>query len=510
MHRALIAVAAALAIPASASAATYCVSNAACEQAGGTHEQTIQGALGDAAQNPGHDDVSIGAGNFVENLTSSDPAGVTISGLGADKTVISPSVSGAPSYPFTVVLDGPERLTNLRVSLPATDRAQGVLLRSGATADNIRIEGGAVDAEGAELDDATLRDSAIDLPHEDSLAVRATGAGATLERDSISALTAVYAIGDASSTTRLHAVALRVTGGGGANALVVARGGVRLSDAVLDVRGSANGRGLYVSPVGAATQATVDARHVSIIGSGLPYQIGIGGYANDAGATSSITARDSILYDLATPVERTASGTATVAIALDHADRWPDNPVKDTPGGGQITDSNRLTVDPGFADVASSDFTLGASSPLIDTGTPGGLDAGEPDTDFSGAPRIADGNGDCAAQRDIGAYERAAGGCSQPPAVDPGPTPPPPAADTTAPKLTGVKLQRRHRTLVVRFRLSEAATVKVKAGKRLIAKRLSAGSRTIKVARVSRHRLRVSLTATDPAGNRARLTRRIR
>jgi hypothetical protein len=73
-----------------------------------------------------------------------------------------------------------------------------------------------------------------------------------------------------------------------------------------------------------------------------------------------------------------------------------------------------------------------------------------------------------------------------------------------------VKLRRRHRALIVRFRLSEPATVKVKAGKRVVARRLAAGARTMKVTRVSRRRLRVSLTATDPAGNRARLIRRIR
>jgi hypothetical protein len=209
---------------------------------------------------------------------------------------------------------------------------------------------------------------------------------------------------------------------------------------------------------------------------------------------------------------RSATIGATAVVALDHVERWPDNPLGDTPGSGQLTDVNALAVDPGFTEAAAGDFTLAAMSPLVDAGTPGGLDAGEPDTDLGGAPRITDGNGDCSAQRDIGTYERAAAACSQPTPVDPGPAPPPPApaADKTAPRLTGVTLRRRHRALIVRFRLSEQATVKVSTGKRTIARRLAVGARTIKLTRVPRHRLRVNLTATDPAGNRSHIVRHIR
>jgi hypothetical protein len=42
---------------------------------------------------------------------------------------------------------------------------------------------------------------------------------------------------------------------------------------------------------------------------------------------------------------------------------------------------------------------------LIDAGDPAGLAAGESSTDASGHPRIADGDGNCSARRDIGAYE---------------------------------------------------------------------------------------------------------
>jgi hypothetical protein len=511
MHRALIAVAAALVLPASASAATYCVQNPDCEQAGGTAETSIALALNAATGNSGHDVISLGAGTFPGNFTVSDPEGVTISGLGTDKTVLTPTMFGPPSYPLTLTLDGPDRLTGVHISLPSADGPRGVLLTGGATADHIVIDGGGVtDAVGAMLDSGTLTDSTIDVSGDDGLGVRVGAGGGTAERDSISAMSAVYVDSAAAATVRMHALRVHTKTLNG-SAVSVDNGDVQLTDSLLDVRASQSARALYVAPSGSGRQVALDARHLTIVADGEADQQGISAYAGNT-ATASVSVRDSLLYGLGQPIRRATSSGGTADLALDHVDRWPDHPAADAPDGGQLTDTNALAVDPGFTDLAGGDFSLGASSALVDAGTPGALDAGEPDTDLTGAPRIADGNGDCSAQRDVGALERAAVACP-PPSIDPapGPQPPPPTgADTTAPRLAGVKLRRRHRALIVRFRLSEPATVKVKAGKRVVARRLAAGARTMKVTRVSRRRLRVSLTATDPAGNRARLIRRIR
>jgi hypothetical protein len=65
-------------------------------------------------------------------------------------------------------------------------------------------------------------------------------------------------------------------------------------------------------------------------------------------------------------------------------------------------------VEPGFAPGSAR---LAAGSPLIDAGSPGVLAGTEWPEDRSGLPRIADGDGDGLAARDLGAYELA------PPAV---------------------------------------------------------------------------------------------
>ena len=503
MHRALIVVAAALILPASASATTYCVKNAACEQAGGTHADDLQFALTAAGQHSGHDDVSLGAGTYVGNFTSVDPEGVSISGL-PGQTVLSPGLFGAPNYPFVLVLDGPSKLTGVRVSLGSAEAAKGISLAGGATADAIDVDGTGGDQEAAKLDNATLSDSSVELSAGDTIGARLNGSGGTLEREALSAEFPVSAMAASGSKTRLHAVRF----GGFRDGLSVYSGDVQLTDSVLDMRTPPATRGIYVGPNSGST--SVEARNITIVGNGSGGQVGISGYSNNT-ASSSIQLRDSILSDLATPVLRQALG-GPATIALDRVDRWPNAAANDTPGNGQLTDANPLAVAPGFTDPSGGDFSLGASSPLMDAGTPGGLDVGEPGTDVTGAPRITDGNGDCSAQRDIGAYERAAAACAAPGSGEPVPASQPPAAgaDTTAPRLTNVKLRRRHRALVVRFRLSELATVQVKIGTRGAARRLAAGARTVRIARVPRHRLRVSLIATDPSGNRARITRRIR
>lgn len=196
------------------------------------------------------------------------------------------------------------------------------------------------------------------------------------------------------------------------------------------------------------------------------------------------------------------------------------------PGAG-----TNVAGDPGLAD----DLSLAPSSPLVDAG---GAVWATSETDAAGAPRVADGDGDCTAAPDVGAYERAATGCpgeAQAPAeqapgggaeaptrsegTQPAGDASPPAADRTAPRIIGLKLARRTVRIrrgavtlpAVQFAVSEPATVtavvqRARRGggwRRLRTLRVRPGAALprLKGAIAGRHRYR--LIATDAAGNRS-------
>jgi len=69
----------------------------------------------------------------------------------------------------------------------------------------------------------------------------------------------------------------------------------------------------------------------------------------------------------------------------------------------QIGLNDNFSADPQFIAVAAGDYRLLPSSPAIDAGD--GSDPLIPATDFAGAPRVQDGNGDGIAVIDIGAFE---------------------------------------------------------------------------------------------------------
>jgi hypothetical protein len=73
--------------------------------------------------------------------------------------------------------------------------------------------------------------------------------------------------------------------------------------------------------------------------------------------------------------------------------------------GVAATGPGDVFADPLFLDGGTGDYALQALSPAIDAGEntpPGGLGAG---TDFEGAQRVQDGDGDAFAQVDLGAFE---------------------------------------------------------------------------------------------------------
>jgi hypothetical protein len=69
----------------------------------------------------------------------------------------------------------------------------------------------------------------------------------------------------------------------------------------------------------------------------------------------------------------------------------------------QTGQNGNISADPVFVNPVTSDFHLQATSPVIDAGSNNA--SGLPTKDISGNDRILDGNGDCTATVDLGAYE---------------------------------------------------------------------------------------------------------
>ena len=253
-----------------------------------------------------------------------------------------------------------------------------------ANADGDRIELGAVTATSALSSDRAIT---VAGAGEDATVLRG---GLTLSspRSSLRGVTVhglelsgAAANIDVEGTAELHGSATldaaTVRGTGGVDA---AAGTPRIETVLLDLTG---GPGLRVR-----CGVTLQARHVTLVG------------RPDAAVTtlcadSVARVHDSILWG---PAGTGFAGPGQVV--TDHSDYRAV--AGHAPGAGD------REVEPGFAPGSPR---LAPGSPLLDAGAPDALADTEWPEDRGGLPRIADGNGDGAAARDLGAFELA------PPAV---------------------------------------------------------------------------------------------
>lgn len=241
------------------------------------------------------------------------------------------------------------------------------------------------------------------------------------------------------------------------------------------IRGSS--AGLFAWDTGAPGGGDVTATNVTIAGNA----------AREIQTTSALVKLDSsIIGD--TGIDVVGSGSCSIAFTR--------GPAGESGTCGVFT----TTAGPGF--VAPENFSLLPSSPLVDAGNPAVPPAGSLDID--GKPRALDGNKDCAARRDMGAFELTA--LAPLPNCTPAAKPiAGTAKDVVAPAITRASMLRkvfrvgRGRTRVsarrratkgtaFRFRLSERATVTITIRRRLQG-RLSRG-RCRKPTRALRKRRR--------------------
>ncbi len=298
--------------------------------------------------------------------------------------------------------------------------------------------------------------------------------------------------------------------------------------AVAYVRGGESaGEDSLLTSHGSTFYATGPAWHAAVLGFRVPGRLGnvgmqlVNTVVRREGADGTTTA------DL---VASTDNGDTGGAVTIDASHSAYSSALvtglstAPAPGAGTNIAGDPLFVATPAATLPGTDLSLQPGSPLIDRADPTQVTAGE--RDFAGALRSLDGNGDCSATPDIGAYERAALACPQP-VITPALVTPANTADTVRPVLSQLRIARSKAS----FTLSEPARVtlvieRARRGRRIdgrcVAKRrsgarcsrwlrvrklslpaASAGANAVALGKISRGRHRIRATAVDAAGNRS-------
>jgi hypothetical protein len=496
----------ALADTASAISKTYCVEKPACA---GLDRATFQAALNSAAAHGGPDRIELGPSTFLShtgfNYSETGANTVEIVGMGVDNTRL--RTDPAAGDLATLVLHGGS-ISDLEILGPYsanTDLETTGLELKGDGA-RLRIVGGFTNVrlrEGATLTDSTLTEGGI---HDDSRGSLLVDDGAATVTD-----TAIESRGVASLTVGTGSLTLsrsRITAPYG---VLAAEGGSAHVDNTL-FRGV--GTELYaLISYSQTASAQLVATNVTVAGDGVTDGHGAAAVSDGGGTVASLIVHNSILTGVPTSIaRRTTAGSAQVTVSHSAFDA---SRVEQSGGGLFNAVERNFEAPPDLADSR-----LPAGSPLIDAAEPGGTGS----LDLDGRERSVDGDGDGVAAPDIGAFEFVPTPGGDP--VGPGPGDPP-VDVAVAPVLSKLSLTRRRfgagrrRGTVIRFRLSEAATVRLRIftvrGRRVgtLVRQGRAGSNRLRfTGRVGKRVLRprryvVRARATDAAGLRS-VTRTVR
>jgi hypothetical protein len=495
--------------PLEAGATTICVPSvaAACSgTAGAVGKADLEEALSFEGSDGNPDTVLLAPQTFTENATfepgigassdtfeytGSDPLVVT--GAGVGKSVIT-SAGTSNIFVFNTSYNNTRALTlrDLTIRIPATfpdGLGAGILLTKDDTLEDVEVvsrnaesDGIVVGGSGSVVRGSTVTAEGGQGSISNGIDAGSAGAMSTVEDSTIRG--ASWGLVSESKNAQLTARRVSVLGARVYGAAAVG-GNLTIENSVLTID---NGIGLYGNA--AADPVALIADHMTAVNSGGTEYAALEGVKFGASAGSvTVDVRNSILrgfgagYRTETPF---GPGIGTVALEAVYSNL----PTSGTSLGGAATfPVGDIDADPLFA----PDFSLRPGSPSIDAAdpAPGGLP-----TDFLGAPRPVDGNGDGVARSDQGAFEY------QPPPV-PAPVPPAPGAgaDTTPPetkilKGPGKGLAPGKAKFV--FTSSEAAsTFECRLDKRK--RRPCASPRRYSRLKPGRHVFRV--WATDAAGN---------
>ena len=396
------------ALPAGASALSYCVSKPSCVSAGGVNEGSdLQQALDDAGSTAIADRVEIGAGTF----PAAGPTGfiyawpgvtnsIEIVGAGRTQTKLTAPDAG-PSEGVTtlyaVASQASALVRDLEIVVPGSTgccefskglKIDGTAERISVSTDPTAINVSAVDLTG------TLRDSTVVVPYALSggAAVRVPDQfSGTIEDSTLKGYYGVYGASTTATPTVANLDRVRISAS--YSGVYTYASEITIDDALIELTNTDGTRGVTALAINSnLVDNEMSVRNSTIVGAQIAAWA-----SSAAGRTVTLNLDSSILTGALASIHREGNGgTANVTTRYSNY-----TAPTQSAGGGALTQSpgNTAFANPRFVNPAGGDYSLLPSSPVIDRGNPAALVSGESSTDLAGKPRIAGG------RRDMGAFE---------------------------------------------------------------------------------------------------------
>lgn len=366
---------------------------------------TINAATAGLQANGLDDLIAVGPGTYEEAATITLQGGaneLTLQGSGPSTIVTLAEESPATTYVFATNAD----VRDLNVDLLPGSGQWAVNIANGAVSD-VAISGpSSTSAIGLLMQDSTAVDVSVALPANSGRGIYLIG-DAQVSDAVVTAGTGVDA-GQSSGIQRVTRARIR------ANALGVSveEGDLTVDNTVIDL-GTSSGSGLRAGTTTPGTgSAFITADHVTVVGGGGNSE-GAHAFANvpTARRSATILVSNSVLSGQAFPIATYAEndgnqgGSSEAFVQITHSDfdaEAIDAGIGPNGTGGISIGAGNIDAAPQFTDPATGNYRPAPGSPLIDAGNPA---AGTSTLDLVGNPRVADGNGDITAVRDMGAYE---------------------------------------------------------------------------------------------------------
>jgi hypothetical protein len=309
---------AALAVPAAASAADFCVGGPAGCTGTPVAANGLASAL-TAAQSNGTDDrFCLAPGTFASAKFSHQSAErLQLIGAGAGKTILRGDAADS-----VLTLGGNDDSSVAELTIEPTGAAS-----SGLTLQGTRSHGVAVDAKGVAslvsgvqlFGDSAFDDGSVDLGAIGQPAVTVfSGDGSVTDSRLTAPAGAGFVSGGSDATLRRSVVDARIGVG-------VLNGHLTVSDTLVDLRGHATGdpaMGVYTDArPSSGTTATADADRLTIVGSTATTSatIGVAAVADGAGTSASAHVRDSVINGIGVPVGRQSDNGGTTQLSTDRS-----------------------------------------------------------------------------------------------------------------------------------------------------------------------------------------------